>query len=71
MIQEVTMYQVVCAKCGKSHIDEFNGYVAWSDEWSAKQNAMDNRWMEIDSKLYCPDCIEYDEDIDDYKVKKE
>lgn len=30
-----------------------------------------NIWMEIDSKLYCPDCIEYDEDIDDYKVKKE
>ena len=71
MVQEVTMYQAVCDKCGKSHIDEFNGYVAWSDEWSAKQNAMDNGWIEIDSKLYCPDCIEYDENIDDYKVKKE
>ena len=27
-------------------------------------------WVEIDGKLYCPDCYEYDEETDEYKPKK-
>nr|DAO65147.1 MAG TPA: Putative transcription antitermination protein nusG Regulation, Spt4, Spt5, NusG.9A [Caudoviricetes sp.] len=32
MIKPVTMYSVVCDRCGKPFIDEFNGIVAWLDE---------------------------------------
>ena len=27
-------------------------------------------WEEIDGKLYCPDCVEYDEETKSYKPKK-
>ena len=37
MIKEVKMYSVVCDRCGKSFIDEFNGIVAWLDEGTAKE----------------------------------
>ena len=37
MIKPVTMYSVVCDRCGKSFIDEFNGIVAWLDEGTAKE----------------------------------
>lgn len=33
------MYQCVCDRCGKSYIDDFNGYVAWSDETYAAEAA--------------------------------
>ena len=32
MIKPVTMYSVVCDRCGKSFVDEFNGIEPWSDE---------------------------------------
>lgn len=35
MIKTVTMYSVVCDRCGKI-IDEFNGIGAWLDEGTAK-----------------------------------
>lgn len=40
MIKTVTMYSVVCDRCGKTFIDEFNGIVAWLDEGTAKEQAM-------------------------------
>ena len=70
MIQKVEMYQAVCDGCSKNHVDELNGYVAWSDIWSAKNAAMDDDWQEIDGKLYCPDCVEYDEETDSYRPKE-
>ena len=36
MIKPVTIYSVVCDRCGKTFIDEFNGIVAWLDEGTAK-----------------------------------
>ena len=27
-------------------------------------------WEEIDGKLYCPDCVEYDKETDSYKPKE-
>ena len=71
MIQEVTMYQAVCDRCGKSHVDEIIGYAPWSDTLSAIIFAILDDWQEIDGKLYCPDCVEYDEETDSYKPKKE
>ena len=69
MIKSVTMYSVVCDRCGKSFIDEFNGIVAWLDEGTAKEQAMENDWIEIDNKHYCPDCYEFDRELEDYVPK--
>ena len=69
MIQKVEMYQAVCDRCGKPHIDELNGYVAWADEWSARNAAIDSGWLAINHELYCPYCVEYDEETDSYKPK--
>lgn len=36
MIKPVTMYSVICDRCEKAFIDEFNGIVAWLDEGTQK-----------------------------------
>lgn len=41
------MYSVVCDRCGKPFIDEFNGIGAWLDEGTAKEQAMESEWAEI------------------------
>ena len=69
MIRKVKMYQAVYDGCGKSHINETMGYCAWADGCSAVEDAVDSGWTEIDGKLYCPDCYEYDEETDEYKPK--
>lgn len=70
MIREVDMYQCVCDGCGKSHVDDFNGYVAWSDETMAAEAAYESGWTNIEGKDYCPDCYVYDEELDEYTPKK-
>ena len=70
MIKPVTMYSVVCDRCGKPFIDEFNGIAAWLDEGTAKEQAMESEWAEIGDKHYCPDCYEFDEELDDFIPKK-
>ena len=40
MIKLVTMYSVVCDRCGKAFIDEFNGIVAWLDKETFKELVM-------------------------------
>lgn len=69
MIKPVTMYSVVCDRCGKPFIDEFNGIVAWLDEGTAKEQAMESEWAEIGDKHYCPDCYEFDDELDEYVPK--
>ncbi|NLZ31337.1 MAG: hypothetical protein GX885_11475 [Methanomicrobiales archaeon] len=59
MIKEVTMYQAVCDRCG-AIVDE--EYMAWSEEWMAIEEAIENDWKEISGKLYCPDCYEIEDD---------
>lgn len=70
MIKPVNMYSVVCDRCGKTFIDEFNGIAAWLDEGTAKEQAMESEWAEIGDKHYCPDCYEFDEKLDEYVPKK-
>ena len=67
MIQKVTMYQAVCAGCGEICADSWT--TAWESPASAKYFALESDWCEIDGKLYCPDCVEYDEETDSYKPK--
>ena len=69
MIKPVTMYSVVCDRCGKAFVDECNGIVAWLDEGTAKEQAMESEWVEIGDKHYCPDCYEFDDELDEYVPK--
>ena len=71
MIKLVTMYSVVCDRCGKAFIDEFNGIVAWLDKETAKEQAMESEWIEIGDKQYCPNCYEFNKKLDEYvPIKK-
>ena len=63
MIREVKMYEAVCDGCGR-----------WKSPCKTKGKAMYiasvwKRWKEIGGKLYCPDCYEYYEKTDEYKLK--
>lgn len=69
MIRRVDMYQCVCDRCGKTHVNENLGYVAWVDGCQAFEDAAEDGWTEIDGKHYCYDCYEYDEETDEYKPK--
>ena len=65
MIREVTMYQAVCDGCGR------NASQVTDDARESVFSAMRNDgWREIDGKLYCPDCYEYDGETNEYKPKK-
>lgn len=69
MIKEVTMYSVVCDRCGKTYgVDD--GIISWGDECTAKEQAMESEWEEIGDKHYCPDCYEFNEELDEYVPKK-
>lgn len=59
MIQEVTMYIAVCDACGKACDDEYAG---WTDAFTAKEEAEYADWKEIDRKLYCPECYEWNDE---------
>ncbi len=65
MIREVTMYQAVCDRCG-----EISEQIGYNEEDAADKASFYEQWEEIDGKLYCPDCYEYDEGTDEYKPKK-
>ena len=62
MIQEVIMYQSVCDGYGRKFGNEFT-------DGMARYMAKMCDWEEIDGKLYCSDCVEYDEETDSYKPK--
>ena len=68
MIQKVEMYQAVCDGCG-AIFDEFDSYAYESPE-SALYVALESDWREFDGKLYCPACVDYDEELDEYKPKQ-
>lgn len=65
MIEPVTMYSVVCDRCGKILDD---GSV-WEDKSSAISYALNSKWAEIGDKHYCPDCYEFDDELNEYVPK--
>lgn len=67
MIKPVTMYSVVCDRCGKAF--EADGNIAWTDKPSARFYALESKWAEIGNKHYCPDCYEFDDELDEYVPK--
>ena len=68
MIKEVTYYDIICDRCGKSLTEESE--MCYPDTESAEIIAKDSEWITIDGKHYCPDCYELDEVTDKYVPKK-
>lgn len=64
MIQKVEMYRAVCDRC-KAKIMPCK-----SAERALFVATVIRGWQEIDGKLYCPNCVEYDEETDSYKPKE-
>ena len=67
MIKEVTYYDIICDRCGKSFIDESE--TCYPDKDSAEMFAEQSEWVEINGKNYCPDCYELDKETDEYVEK--
>lgn len=64
MIKKEYRYSVKCAKCGRT----LNCLMRSAE--GAKLEAYDNDWVKIDDQFYCPNCVEFDVELDDYVVKK-
>lgn len=66
MLITSTFYNVQCDRCRKEYEDY--DYTWTADEHDAVERALDNDWVEIDGKHYCPDCVmekpnaEYDDE---------
>lgn len=68
MIKEVTYYDIICDRCGKSFTEESE--TCYPDKDSALMVAEQSEWMTIGNKHYCSDCYELDEETDEYVSKK-
>ena len=67
MIKEVTYYDIICDRCGKSLTEESE--MRYLDKDIALKFAEQSGWIEINGKNYCPDCYELDEETDEYVEK--
>ena len=57
--------------CGK-YYDAVLGVELWfRSKQEATEAVKDDGWEEIDGKLYCASCYEYNEDTDEYEVKND
>ena len=68
MTKEVTYYDIICDRCGKSLINESE--MCYPDTGSAEMVALNSEWRTIGGKHYCTDCYELDEETDKYVPKK-
>ena len=68
MIQETTMYTVVCDGCGKDSTAD-SEYSAWGCKMYAADVAMEANFINEGDEHYCPDCYSYD-DEDNLVIKK-
>jgi hypothetical protein len=67
-IKEVKMYTIKCDRCGK--VFESDDYSAWDEVNYAEQDAFDYYdWIPYNNGHYCPDCYDYNEEIDDFIIK--
>ena len=53
------MYQMVCDRCGD--VFEVGGINAFADKDYALDCAMDDEWVEVKRKHYCPKCYIFDD----------
>lgn len=67
MRKQETMTTYICDGCGERFRDE-NGCVGYID-YDIWEQAESDDWLEIDGKHYCPNCYEYNEELDKYIPK--
>jgi hypothetical protein len=60
-IREVTMYRIVCDRCGTSAQDDGEFY-AWADKDSPIAEAEDSDWLLTDAGDYCHRCWTWDDE---------
>ncbi len=65
MINKVEMYQAVCDGCGKK-----DGAVFIKRDTAVRYVVEQRGWYKDGNKLYCPDCVEWDEENKCYKPKE-
>ena len=68
MIKQVTYYDIICDRCGKSF--SFVSNTCYPDTESAEMTAISSEWRAIGGKHYCPNCYEMHEGTYKYKPKK-
>ena len=68
MIKEVTCYDIICDRCGKSLAKESE--MCYPDKDSALMVAEQSEWKKISGNHYCADCYKLDEETDEYVPKK-
>lgn len=56
MIKEVTYYDIICDRCGKSLTNESGDY--YPDTDSAEMVASQSEWGRMDNIHLCPECFE-------------
>ena len=66
-IKEVKMYTVQCDRCGKVY--ENDEYSAWDNSDWATQYACEDDWISITKGDFCPNCYNYNEEIDSFIIK--
>ena len=70
MIQKVEMYQAVCDGCGKTLKDKYGNTLHTYSSHLVAQISVSREWLFVNHSLYCPDCVEWDEETKSYKPKK-
>lgn len=58
MVQEKTMYGVMCDNC-KDTLETYDGIAFWHNQDDAEENAMNKDWLDSEGKHYCPDCFSH------------
>ena len=62
----VKAMKIVCDVCGRTY-ENYNGWtciVGDEDGSEMMSDAIDDDWMELGGKLYCPDCYDINENDD-------
>lgn len=68
MIKEAIYYEMYCDRCGKQLDD--GDIVAYKEKEGLEFVASESEWQTINGKHYCPDCVELDEETDEYVPKE-
>jgi hypothetical protein len=61
-VEEVTMYRVICDRCGQA---DDSDYYAWMDDSQALDVARESEWLIRDDGQWCPGCTTWDEEADE------
>lgn len=68
MIKQIEMYTIYCDKCGIEIFQENEDYSCVASE-QIENELEEYNWQEINDKHYCPNCVVFDEETDEWRVK--